>query len=302
MERCVVYDPGVAVDFEAVRAAETALRPDPGDAVAAWRMLVAAEREQTESLPNRPRPEDFYGPIAEAFRDDPHRKGDALLELALPLARSEETWLDVGAGGGRYTLPLALAVRRVYAIEPSAGMREQLAASIREHGIENIETFAERWPSATSAVPIADVGFMSQVGYDIEDIGPFIDQLEAHTRRMCVVMLYDQTPLRYFAPLWPLVHGEPRVALPGLREFIALLFARRRAPSLSTITLAQRGFEDVEALHRASRRPLWVLPDTPEDERLGRAVRELALPVEGGVGLSAQRRVLGIVTWSPHGA
>jgi SAM-dependent methyltransferase len=288
------------VDFDAVRRAEAALRPGAADAIAAWGVLVKAEREQTESLPNRPRPEDFYAPIAQAFRDDPHRKDDPLLELLRPLARPDETWLDLGAGGGRYTVPLALAVSRVYAVEPSAGMREQLAAAIHEHNIGNIDTFAERWPSPTSAVPIADVGFMSQVGYDIEDIGPFVDQLEAHTRRMCAVMLYDNTPLRYFAPLWPLVHGEPRVALPALYEFVALLYARGQAPAVTTITLPQRGFEDVEALHRASRRPLWVLPDTPEDGRLGRAARELALPVEGGVGLSSRRRALGIVTWEPH--
>ena len=65
---------------------------------------------------------------------------------------------------------MAMLVRRVYAVEPSAGMREVLAAAISEHGVTNIETFAERWPSATSAAPVADVGFMSQVGYDIEDI------------------------------------------------------------------------------------------------------------------------------------
>jgi len=290
----------MALDFDAVRRAEAALRPGAGDAIAAWRVLVAAEREQVESLPNRPRPEDFYAPIAQAFRDDPYRKGDPLLELVRPLARPDETWLDLGAGGGRYTLPLALAVRRVYAVEPSAGMREQLAAAISEHGVENIETFAERWPSTESNAPIADVGFMSQVGYDIEDIGPFIDQLEVHTANRCVVMLYDRTPLMYFAPLWTLVHGEPRVQLPGLREFIALLFARGKAPSLSTITVPQRAYEDVEALHRVARRPLWVLPDTPEDERLARAVRDLVVPVEGGVGLTAEPRVLGLVTWQPH--
>src|SRR4051812_13330619 len=288
------------VDFDAVHRAEAALRPGAGDAIAAWRVLVAAEREQVESLPNRPRPEDFYAPIAQAFRDDPYRKDDPLLELVRPLARSDETWLDLGAGGGRYTLPLALAVRRIYAVEPSAGMREQLAAAVTEHGITNLDTYAERWPSQTSDAPIADVGFMSQVGYDIDDIGPFIDQLEAHTRRVCAVMLYDRTPLMYFAPLWDLVHGEPRVQLPGLREFIALLFARGKAPALATISLPQRGFEDVEALHRASRRPLWVLPNTPEDERLARAVRELAVPVEGGVGLTSQPRLLSLVTWQPH--
>lgn len=288
------------VDFAAIHRAEAALRPGAGDALAAWRTLVSAEREQVESLPNRPRPEDFYAPVAQAFRDDPHRKDDPLLELLRPLARPDETWLDLGAGGGRYTLPLALAVRRVYAVEPSAGMREQLAAGMREHGIDNIETFAERWPLQRSEAPVADVGFMSQVGYDIEDIGPFIDQLEAHARRLCAVMLYDRSPVSYFAPLWPAVHGEPRVLLPGLGEFVALLFARGKAPSLNTITLPQRGFPDLEALHHASRRPLWVLPDTPEDERLGRAVRALAVPVEGGVGLSARPRVLGVVTWQPH--
>src|SRR5205823_12268199 len=107
------YHQVMPVDFAAVHRAEAALRPGAGDAIAAWGVLVRAEREQTESLPNRPRPEDFYAPIAQAFRDDPHRKDDPLLELLRPLARPDETWLDLGAGGGRYTLPLAQSVKRV---------------------------------------------------------------------------------------------------------------------------------------------------------------------------------------------
>src|SRR5215207_6037695 len=91
------YHPLMPVDFDAVRRAEAVLRPGAGDAIAAWRALVAAEREQVESLPNRPRPEDFYAPVAQAFRDDPHRKDDPLLELLRPLVRPDETWLDLGA-------------------------------------------------------------------------------------------------------------------------------------------------------------------------------------------------------------
>jgi hypothetical protein len=117
---------------------------------------------------------------------------------------------------------------------------------------------------------------------------------------MCAVMLYDRSPIGHFGRLWPAVHGEPRVLLPGLGEFAALLFARGQAPSLTTITLPPVSFQDAEALHRAARRPLWVLPDTAEDGRLGRAVSELAVPVDGGVALSPRRRVLGVVTWEPH--
>jgi hypothetical protein len=32
--------------------------------------MVRADREQVEALPDRPRPEDFYAPVAEQFRAD----------------------------------------------------------------------------------------------------------------------------------------------------------------------------------------------------------------------------------------
>jgi SAM-dependent methyltransferase len=289
----------MSTDWDAIYAAEASLRPSAQAATEAWRVLVEAEKQQVESLPNRPRPEDFYAPVATAFRDDPRRTNDLVLELLLPLVGGSETWLDLGAGGGRYTLPVALRARFVYAVEPSAGMREVLQAGAREHGIYNLDVFAERWPSTHSEAPIADVGFMSQVGYDIADIGPFLDQLEAHSRRLCVAVLYDRSPITDLAPLWQPVHGEPRVRLPALRELTALLFARGADVKINGVPLPPRTFASVEALHEAARRPLWVLPDTPEDARLGAAVRALAQPVRDGVGLVTRPQFLAVVTWQP---
>lgn len=283
---------------EELALAERTLRPSVAEALAAWRTLVAAERAQVERLPERPRPEDFYAPVAEAFSADPRRTDDAVLDVLLSLVRPEETWIDVGAGGGRYTLPIALRAQRVYAVEPSAGMRAVLERSAKESGIDNLEVLAERWPGE-SAAPVADAAFISHVGYDIEAIGPFLDQLEAHARRLCVAVLFDQAPISDFAPLWQPVHGEPRVLLPALRELLTLLFARGREPQLQGLHAPQRSFPDIEALQQAARRPLWVLPGTAADERLAGAVRALAVRTEQGFGLARRPRYLGIVTWAP---
>jgi hypothetical protein len=284
-----------------VATANAILRPSAADLAEAWRVVVTAEREQVERLPNRPRPEDFYAPISDSFRADPQRTGEALLDLLRGMVRPGETWMDIGAGGGRYALPIALLARRVYAIEPSHGMRTALAASAREHGINNVEIFDERWPGNSTA-PIADVSLICHVGYDIADIGPFIDQMEAHTRRQCVAVLFDASPITDFAPLWEPVHGEPRALLPGMRELTALLFARGSFPETSMLSLPPRTYESREALLRAVRRPLWVLEGTPEDDRLRRAVETNAVEVDGGVALRSQPRRLGIVRWEPAGA
>ncbi len=290
-------DPKEGTTMDVARAQKT-LRLSAAEAAEAWRVLVTAEKAQVEDLPNRPRPEDFYGPISESFRADPRRTDDPLLDRLRELVRPDETWLDIGAGGGRYALPIALLAKRVYAVEPSPGMRDALAASVREHGIENVEVFDERWPGETR-VPVADVSFLGHVGYDIADIGPFLDQMEAHTRRMCVAVLFDPSPLADFAPMWLPVHGEERVVLPGMRELTALLFARGSVPNISTIVLAPRTHATREALLVSVRRPLWVLEGTREDERLRAAVDQQAIEVDGGVALRRQQRQLGIVTWEP---
>ena len=274
------------------------LRPSASEAAAAWRDLVVAEREQVEGLANRPRPEDFYGPVAQSFKADPQRRDEPLLDVLRALVRPEETWIDVGAGGGRYALPIALLARRVYAVEPSGGMRDAIQEAAREHGIDNIEVFDERWPGASSA-PAADVAFISHVGYDIAEIGAFLDEMEAHAARLCVAVLFDRAPISDFATLWAPVHGAERHLLPGMAEFVALLFARGATPELRFLNLAPRVYPDLEALQRSARRPLWVLEGSEQDKRLAEAVRARAVRVEGGFALSRASRRLGVATWEP---
>jgi SAM-dependent methyltransferase len=214
------------------------------------------------------------------------------------MVRRDETWIDIGAGGGRYTLAIALLARRVYAVEPSAGMRNALQEAARAHGIDNLEVFDERWPGPSTA-PIANVAFISQVGYDIAEIGGFLDEMEAHASRLCVAVLFDPAPISDFAPLWAPVHGQERRLLPAMGEFVTLLFARGATPDVRFLSLPPRLYADIESLQRSARRPLWVIEGSEKDARLREAVRASAIPVEGGLVLSRAPRRVGVVTWEP---
>ena len=51
-------------------------------------------------------------------------------------------------------------------------MRAVLDEAIAAAGLDNVDVYAERWPGHSTA-PVADVGLISHVGYDIAAIGPF---------------------------------------------------------------------------------------------------------------------------------
>lgn len=276
------------------------LIPSAGEALEAWAAAVRANREQAERV-REPSPEganDFYAPVARVFRADPRRTDEPALDHLLSLGEGGETWLDIGAGGGRYALPLALKVGQVIAVEPSEGMREQLQMGMAEAGIANVRVVEGRWPAAEPAK--ADVALIAHVGYDIEDIGPFLDAMEASARRLCVAVLLASSPASVAAPYFETIHGEPRNLLPALPQFLALLLARRR---LFEVWLGERGgigYPTREGALTALRLQLFLTPGSEKDRRLQKLVDEL--PEEGGVvRLARNSEPLGIVSWRPEG-
>ncbi|HET9614110.1 MAG TPA: methyltransferase domain-containing protein, partial [Candidatus Limnocylindrales bacterium] len=195
---------------------------------AAWAERVRENRAQVDRVREVP-DRDFYAPVSSLFVADPRRTGEEALEALLALTMPGDRWLDIGAGAGRYALPLALEVAEVIAVEPSASMRNALRTGKAEHGLANLRIVAGAWPDALAELgepPVADVGFIAHVGYDIEHIGPFLDAMERAARNRCLAMLTDRSPASVADPFWPLVHGEERVALPALPDLLELLLAR----------------------------------------------------------------------------
>ena len=274
------------------------LRPEAADALEAWRRRVRGNREQAERLREGDPPRDFYAAVASDFRADPRRTNEPALDILRSVVQPGETWIDIGAGGGRYALPLALLAKTVIAVEPSEGMRNVLQAGMTEHGLSNIEIVPFRFPM--QGAPTADVALIAHIGYDIEEIGPFLDAVEASARRLCVAVLVTPSPPYPAEPFWPPIHGEARVSLPSLTEFLVLLLARGRLFELRLCAREPLAHADRDGPLRWLYQQLFVAPDTEKGRRLAALAREAITSRDGRWALSWSPVPVGIVTWRPR--
>ncbi len=277
----------------------------------AWADRVRANREQVDRIREVHDGDDFYAPVRSLFRADPTRDRaddpvlDALIDVDLP----GDTWLDVGAGAGRFALPIARMKAdddeggSVIALDASASMLVVLREVAFEYDIHNVRAIEARWPPAEPAEVEAvrsDVVLIAHVGYDVEAIGPFVDAMEAAARRLLVAVLMDHVPASAADPFWPRVHGEERVPLPALEDFVGLLRARSSTPFIERVMTEARRFESREALEGFVRRQLWIGPAGPKEARFQAALHGLAVPDRGGWTIKGRGPLeIGIVTWLP---
>ena len=161
------------------------------------------------SPPGATSPVDHWRPYARQFSADPRRSDDELLKRLLLEISPGDTVINVGAGGGRLALPIALHGSHVTAVEPSPAMGEVLLSVAQEHHVNNISLVRSEWQEAT--VDPADQTLCVHVLYTIQDIGGFVTMLEDHARKQVMVVLYGAPPQSQNYPLWRKVHGTSSI-------------------------------------------------------------------------------------------
>ena len=212
-------------------------------AIQQWKSMVEVEHAQSERMRrHEPPPSDHWRPYAQQFKADPWRTDDLLVNRLKLEVQAHQTLLDVGAGAGRLSLPLALNCRHVAAVEPSDSMTQVLSQQLSDLSIQNVSLVQAKWEDAE--VQVADIVLCCHVLYVVADIERFVRKLESHARQRVLVVLYKSAPQSQTYSLWNRVHGEDRLPLPSLPQLQEVLSeldidsrwrcCRPRVPGVST--------------------------------------------------------------------
>jgi precorrin-6B methylase 2 len=212
--------------------------------------------------------------------------------LALDALGAGGSVLDVGAGAGATSLPLAAALRRVTAVDTDRELLEAYGGRATRLGIP-ADLVAGRWPDVAERVPPADVVVCGHVLYNVPRLGPFAEALTVHARRLVVVEITEQHPLTPLNPLWERFHGITRPTRPTANDAVAALRELGLRPAVTRWrSQAEPDYATLDELAESTRRRLCLPPKAIEEVRA--ALRESGTTADAS---GASGRSLVTISW-----
>jgi SAM-dependent methyltransferase len=268
-----------------------------GNALDRWRQQLEAWAIPEEIIEHAPEsPWGFPVGMFRAKADQARRREPTPSNLeALRFLGEGGTLLDVGAGGGAASLPLAGSAGRIVAVDESAGMIEAFLAVAAAAGVEATAMHG-RWPDVAAEVEPADVVVCNDVLYNVQDLAPFALALSDHARRRVVVQITGRHPLVPMGPLWRRFHGLDRPDGPTADDAVAALGSIGLQVERWDWTTDRAGsFEDLDDLVAFMRRRL-CLPAS-RDPEIAEALKPLAVHEAAGYRLGPMDRPVATLSW-----
>jgi SAM-dependent methyltransferase len=258
---------------------------DEIDWEARWKRVLAARATLASGHANP----SYWDRRAKSFARSTQSRSDEFLQVLEPYLSPRKTLIDVGAGAGRHSIPLAERLEWVTAVEPSEGMRSHIPHR------DNMTIVASTWEDAEVAP--ADFVICSHVLYGVEEPVPFIAKLNRSARDRVFVLMRESDLPHPAAQVRRRLLGDQGPRLPRFSELFMLLLQMGIAPHVDFLTYPittryadmEEALTDVRALFGEG----W-------DEAAGRAALDeilgsdgAELVFDGGVVLS------GVADWKP---
>lgn len=135
---------------------------------------------------------------------------EKVMGVILPLIKGCRSALDIGAGCGALTIPLAKRLKKVTALEPSSAMIGILKEEAEKQGLRNIECIEAEWPNLPKgkrSLKQYDIVLSANVPGALMDSEEFIRGVEKLAKRyVFFIQGVDQHKDKFFyRELYPII-------------------------------------------------------------------------------------------------
>lgn len=177
-----------------------------------------------------------------------------MTELVLDEVRGLDEVLEVGAGTGLVTVPIARAVARLVATDYAEGMLERLRARITTEGLENVEVLARDVAALGFAPERFDAVVCANVLHLVPDMDAALSALRAAVKPSG----------KLIAPTF--CHGQSAKSRWVSRALALAGFPQRRRLTMTTLAAAveRAGFHVVKTDLIAGPLPIGFVTATPD--------------------------------------
>lgn len=184
----------------------------------------------------------------EAQEHDFGRIGKTL--KSLDISRSSRV-LDIGAGPGVLTIPLAHRIKHVTAVEPSPGMMSVLQRKVRQFSLNNVRCIHKRWEEVDveeDLSPPYDL-VVASFALGMLDLASALEKMQRVAGRCVCIYWFAGEPSWdvHFRNLTTLLHGTDYHPMPGCDVLFNVLYQMKIYPCLLTFPYTQtRKFASLE--------------------------------------------------------
>lgn len=205
--------------------------------------------------------------------------------------------LDVGAGGGAASLPLAPQAGSITAVDSSEHMLEGFTRAASGLDVE-FRAVAGSWPEAADHVSPADVVVCNHVLYNVPHLAPFAAALNDKALRRVVIEMTPEHPLAWMNDLWVKFHDLRRPDRPTFQDAVECLrYLGLDAHSHVEISISvMGGFEKREDAIAFVRKRMCLRPE--QDEELAGALGDRLRRTERGWSASPPQHRIATLWWN----